>query len=210
MAVLSRSGRRSSCSGRAIGDIITPNHLLAFKVITAILTPLFLSQVVVLFRNPAMFVLAGLGGFLIPDRLVTDLRKKREKAIVRALPGAVDVLSLSVEAGLEFLLALQRQVERGSSGPLRDELTTVLNDIRLGKSRSEALKSFAARLEVPDMSSFVSVLVQADALGASIGRCSSSRPSGCVSSAFSAPSAKARGHHRRSSFRWCCSSSRQC
>ena len=114
-------------------------------------------------------MLAGLGAFYLPDKIVTSLRKKREKQIVRALPGAVDVLSLSVEAGLEFLLALQRQVERGLPGALRDELATILNDIRLGKSRAEALKSFATRVEMPEISSFVSVLVQADALGASIG-----------------------------------------
>jgi tight adherence protein C len=81
----------------------------------------------------------------------------------------VDVLSLSVEAGLEFLIALERLVKRGLSGPLRDELTAVLNDIRLGTTRSEALRAMASRLEIPQLSSFVSTLVQADLLGASIG-----------------------------------------
>jgi len=60
-------------------------------------------------------------------------------------------------------------VERGGMGALRDELSTILNDIRLGKSRAEALKSFSQRVEIPEVSSFVSVLVQADMLGASIG-----------------------------------------
>jgi tight adherence protein C len=152
-----------------IASLVTVDHLLGFKAICAIITPLFLSMAVQLFQNPAMFLLAGVGGFFLPDRLVGDLRKKRERAIVRALPGTVDVLSLSVEAGLEFLMAIQRVVERGGIGPLRDELATVLNDIRLGKSRAEALKTFAARVEIPEVSSFVSVLVQADQLGASIG-----------------------------------------
>ena len=114
-------------------------------------------------------MIAVFGAFYLPDKIVTSLRQKREKQIVRSMPGAVDVLSLSVEAGLEFLLALQRQVERGLPGALRDELATILNDIRLGKSRAEALKAFATRVEMPEISSFVSVLVQADALGASIG-----------------------------------------
>lgn len=152
-----------------IGDILSVNHLLAFKVITAIVTPLFASQIMTLFTFLPMFLLAGVGGFFIPDRLVADIRKRREKEIVRSLPSSVDVLSLSVEAGLEFLLAVQRQVERGVPGALRDELATILNDIRLGKSRADALKAFAARVEIPEVSSFVSVLVQADALGASIG-----------------------------------------
>jgi tight adherence protein C len=152
-----------------LGGVVTVNHLLAMKVITAVATPVVLSFLFDLFKSTPFFLLGILGGFYLPDRLVADLRKSRERQIVRALPGAVDVLSLSVEAGLEFLLAIQRLVERRRFGPLRDELTTVLNDIRLGTSRAEALKAFAARVEMPEVSSFVSVLVQADALGASIG-----------------------------------------
>jgi tight adherence protein C len=152
-----------------MADVYTTNHLLAYKILSAVVVPLVVTELFAVFQNPALFVLAGVGGFLLPDRLVNDLRKKREKAIIRALPGSVDVLSLSVEAGLEFLMAIRRLVERGSPGPLRDELATILNDIRLGQTRSEALKAFAKRVEVPEVSSFVSVLVQADALGASIG-----------------------------------------
>jgi tight adherence protein C len=152
-----------------IADIFGVEHVLAFKILAAVVVPLLLSMVVAVVRNPAVFVLVAAGAFFLPDRVIADVRKARERAIVRALPGTVDVLSLSVEAGLEFLMAIQRVVERGAAGPLRDELAIVLNDIRLGKSRAEALKAFAGRIEVPEVSSFVSVLVQADALGASIG-----------------------------------------
>lgn len=152
-----------------MAEVYTTNHLLALKVLSALIVPVLVSQLFAVFQNPALFLLAGVGGFLLPDRLVNDLRKRREKAIVRALPGSVDVLALSVEAGLEFLMAIRRLVERGAPSPLRDELATILNDIRLGLSRAEALKAFAKRVEIPEVSSFVSVLVQADALGASIG-----------------------------------------
>jgi tight adherence protein C len=150
-------------------DVVTVDHLLVMKILASILVPLVLATVFVAFRNPALFVIAIIGGFLLPDQLVKDLKKKRERAIVRALPGSVDVLSLSVEAGLEFLMAIRRLVERGAAGPLRDELATILNDIKLGETRANALKAFAKRVEIPEVSSFVSVLVQADALGASIG-----------------------------------------
>ena len=152
-----------------LGEGVTVDHLLAMKALVAVLTPLVMAQLMALFSNPAFFVLAGIGGFFLPDRLVSDLRRSREAEIVRSMPGAVDVLSLSVEAGLDFLAAMQRLVERGAVGALRDELATILNDIRLGKTRAEALKAFGARIEVPEVSSFVSVLVQADLLGASIG-----------------------------------------
>jgi tight adherence protein C len=152
-----------------LGQAITVDHLLAMKVLTAIVLPLMATRLFGIFSNPAVFVLAAIGAFYLPDRLVADQRKSREREILRSLPGAVDVLSLSVEAGLEFLTAMQRLVERGGMGALRDEMATILNDIRLGKSRGEALKSFAQRIEIPEVSSFVSVLVQADMLGASIG-----------------------------------------
>jgi tight adherence protein C len=152
-----------------LAEFITVDHLLAMKAIFAVITPFMMAILFEVFQNPALFVGAAIGGSMLPDRFVNDLRKKRESEILRALPGAVDVLSLSVEAGLEFLTALQRLVERGGMGALRDELATILNDIRLGKSRSEALKSFSQRVEIPEVSSFVSVLVQADMLGASIG-----------------------------------------
>jgi tight adherence protein C len=153
----------------AIAEIVSVDHLLALKAIMAIAVPVVLAFLFEMFQNYGMFALAMVGGFFLPDWLVADVRKKRERQIVRALPNAVDSLSLLVEAGLEFLMAMQRWVERRRGGPLRDELATVLNDIRLGNSRSEALKSLAARLEIPDVTSFVSVLVQADSLGASIG-----------------------------------------
>jgi tight adherence protein C len=151
------------------GDSFTVNHLLALKILTAIFVPLVGALLFAPVRNPAFFLLAALGAFFIPDMLLNSSRKARERQIVRALPGAVDVLSLSVEAGLEFLIALERLVKRGLSGPLRDELTAVLNDIRLGTTRSDALRAMATRLEIPALSSFVSTLVQADMLGASIG-----------------------------------------
>jgi tight adherence protein C len=152
-----------------LGDAISVDHLLALKLLSAFVVPLMASRLFAIVSNPAVFVLAAIGSFYLPDRLVSDLRKGRERHILRSLPGTVDVLSLSVEAGLEFLTAIQRLVERGGIGPLRDELATILNDIRLGKSRAEALKAFAQRVEIPEVSSFVSVLVQADMLGASIG-----------------------------------------
>jgi tight adherence protein C len=152
-----------------IYDIVTVDHLLAMKLLSSIVVPIVMATVFVAFRNYALFVVALIGGFMLPDQLVKDMKKKRERAIVRMLPGSVDVLSLSVEAGLEFLMAIRRLVERGAAGPLRDELATILNDIKLGETRANAMKAFAKRVEIPEVSSFVSVLVQADALGASIG-----------------------------------------
>ena len=140
------------------GDSFTVNHLFALKILSALVLPLTAALLFAPVRNPAIFLLAAVGAFFAPDQMLSSSRKARERQIVRTLPGAVDVLSLSVEAGLEFLIALERLVKRGLSGPLRDELTAVLNDIRLGTTRSEALRAMATRLEIPQVGSFVSTL----------------------------------------------------
>jgi tight adherence protein C len=116
-----------------------------------------------------MVVLLAMVFSFVPDFLLKDMVTKRQKAIVRALPFSVDLLTLVVEAGLDFSQGLQRVVERGPAGPLADELSLMLREIRLGTTRSDGLRNLAERCGVPEVSSFSSVLIQADRLGASIG-----------------------------------------
>lgn len=152
-----------------IDQVFTPDHFIAMKGFTALALALVASRVSEAASSVPGFLLIAVGASFVPDFLLSEVRKTRESRILRDLPSSVDVLSLSVEAGLEFLTAMQRLVEKGRVGPLRDELATILNDVRLGKTRQEALKAFAQRVELSEVSSFVSVLVQADMLGASIG-----------------------------------------
>jgi tight adherence protein C len=163
-ANLTRQLRRAG-----MDQVFTANHFFAMKALTAIFVPLFAMQFIAAVATVPGFIAAAVGSAFIPDWLLGEMVTAREAALLRALPASVDVMSLSVEAGLEFLTAMQRLVEKGRVGPLRDELATILNDVRLGKTRQEALKAFADRVELPEVSSFVSVLVQADMLGASIG-----------------------------------------
>lgn len=151
------------------GDSVTPNHVFGLKVIAAVATPLVLRLVIATVNWPPVFLGCMVGGFLLPDKLINDIKKARWRQILRTLPGAVDVLSLSVEAGLDFQVAMQRFVERGTPGALRDEFSTILNDMRLGKTRAEAIRDFGRRVGLPEVGSFVSVLVQADQLGVPIG-----------------------------------------
>jgi tight adherence protein C len=164
-----RSSAKIAIQKAGVGDFITVEHIFAMKLLCTIIIPIAATRLLSLASNPLVFTLIAIGAFYLPDQILKDVRKAREAKILRAMPGSVDVLSLSVEAGLEFVAAIQRLVERGSVGPLRDELATILNDIRLGTSRTQAFKAFSNRVEIPEISSFVSVLVQADMLGASIG-----------------------------------------
>ena len=151
------------------GESVTVNHVFAFKALSAVVTPLVLRLFFDMVGWPPLFLAAMAGGFMLPDKLIGDIKKARWQQILRTLPGAVDVLSLSVEAGLDFQVAMQRFVERGTPGALRDEFSTILNDMRLGKTRAEAIRDFGRRVELAEVGSFVSVLVQADQLGVPIG-----------------------------------------
>jgi len=146
--------------------VMTVDHLIALKLFLALFAPLL---IFVSFDSTAFAVVGGLGGYFFPDRMVTEQKRAREQKIVRAMPGAVDMMTLAVEAGMDFAAAMQRVVDKAADGPLRDEISSVLNDIRLGASRAAALRSFGKRINVPEIASFVGVLIQADRLGASIG-----------------------------------------
>lgn len=95
--------------------------------------------------------------------------RRRQAAIVRALPFAIDLLTLSVEAGLDFMAALRRCTERPVVDPLSEELLRVVAETQVGTPRRDALRAFAARVGLPDVRSLVGALVQADELGVSIG-----------------------------------------
>ena len=95
---------------------------------------------------------------------------KRHHAMVRALPYNLDLLTLSVEAGLDFAAALGKVVDKGRKGPLCDELSITLKELRLGKTRDEALRNLAARVELQSLTGFVQALVQADRMGTPLGK----------------------------------------
>jgi tight adherence protein C len=106
-------------------------------------------------------------GYMLPNNWLQGRMRQRKEKILRALPDALDMLTICVEAGLAFESAMQRVSEQWK-GALSDELGRVVAEIRLGVPRSQALRRLAQRCDVPDVSSFVAVLVQADAMGTSI------------------------------------------
>jgi len=94
---------------------------------------------------------------------------RRQTEIRHDLPYALDLLTISVEAGLDFTEALARIVEKLGHSALAVELGQTLRDIRLGRTRAEALRDLGIRVDVPELNSLVSALVQADQLGSSLG-----------------------------------------
>lgn len=109
------------------------------------------------------------GAALYPILWLRGAVQVRHRTIRRALPFLLDILTLSVEAGLDFMTALQRHVERARIDALCEELIRMIRAIQLGKTRRDALRDMSERVNFQDLRSVVSALVQADELGVSIG-----------------------------------------
>lgn len=108
-------------------------------------------------------------GFQLPVIWLGSRIKKRKENFVKALPDALDLLTISVEAGLGFDAALAKVTEKWDN-ELSQEFGRVLAEMRVGKLRREALKEMADRVEVPDITNFIAAVVQADQLGVSMAR----------------------------------------
>ena len=111
-------------------------------------------------------IAAGLG-FLLPTLWLRGRVRRRKREIVRALPNALDMMTVGVEAGLAFESAMLRVTERWHNA-LTWELRRTVAEMRVGTPRDEALKRLASRTDVPDLRTFVAVLVQSTQLGVSI------------------------------------------
>jgi tight adherence protein C len=120
--------------------------------------------------NLAWSLFVALLGMFYPQIWVNDQVKKRHLLISRALPYNLDLLTLSVEAGLDFTGALAKVVEKGKAGPLKEELAMVLKQLKMGKTREEALKAMVVRVDLPPLTMFVTALIQADKMGTSLGK----------------------------------------
>ena len=113
-------------------------------------------------------ILAGIG-FFAPDAWLARLMEKRRKEISRSLPDILDMLTISVEAGLGFDSAVGKVV-KNFKGALAQEFFRWLREVQLGCSRKEAWKDMTERVNVPDVNSFVLAILQADVFGVSIGK----------------------------------------
>jgi len=180
LARLTALGRRASTAGReadlqrrldlagspAGWDV---DRLLAVKVLGLVVGALFgvlLTLALGISLLPAVAVVLGLtsAGFWGPNLALYQAAYNRTDRIRRDLPDALDLLTISVEAGLTFDSALS-QVARNTVGPLAEEFFRVLQEMQIGLGRSEALRALGARSDLPEMRGFVTAMVQADTFG---------------------------------------------
>lgn len=149
----------------------TPADYLGIKVFAALVLGGLLFFFMTIGGAPGWaFVFGGVGalfGWFGPDLLLRSKTQARQKQIQRGLPDALDLLVISVEAGLGFDAAIQRLVDKRDDA-LATEFARVLAEMRVGRSRRDALKDMVLRTQVPDLNNFVGAILQAEQLGVSV------------------------------------------
>ena len=158
---------------------LTGVDLLALQLASVIAIPGILGGILhssgwfgFLFEGPkqVLFYLALIAfGVAFPILNLREKATERKRLVALQLPDTLDLLTISVEAGLDFLSALRRVVAKHRSGPLRTELERFFQQLEFGRSRREALRELAARVQVADLNAVVAALIQADRLGSSLG-----------------------------------------
>jgi tight adherence protein C len=117
-----------------------------------------------------VLLLCGLAfGFIAPEFFINSKIRNRQERIRSDLPDALDLLAVSVEAGLGFDAAVAKLTEQ-LEGPLGEEFVLTLSEMRIGESRQEALKKLAERTGIPEVAGFCRAIIQADQFGISLGR----------------------------------------
>jgi tight adherence protein C len=149
-----------------------PTSYLAAKAVFAGLFA-FLGIVMLFSGGAQAALLVGFGGvagaFVFPDYFLSVKTRGRKEALVAQMPDVLDLLTVSVEAGLGFDAAIVKVCER-MHGPLVEEFRIVMHEMRIGESRAKALKSLADRIDMPEVTTFARAIIQADQLGISLGK----------------------------------------
>ena len=147
------------------------NNVIAVQIMLGILLSFLVYYLLRITEQPAnnLYVfLAGAIGFMLPYLSLKSKSQKRVEEITYALPSFLDILYVSVEAGLSFDMAIYRTTDK-MKGPLSEELLFTLNEINKGRDRSEALRDMVKRTQVADLGTFVTSIIQAEEMGSNIG-----------------------------------------
>lgn len=168
-AWIDRSFLRAGMSGKMSGD-----EFLAYKCVMGVifwfLFVIVLGTIIMgAAPNVGIHLLVFFLGSFFPDAWLHGQVTERQDEIRRALPYVMDLLTLSVEAGLDFIQGVHKVCEKSKAGPLVDEFAYMLREIQVGSTRQAALRGLAERTDMAELRSFSALLIQADQLGASIG-----------------------------------------
>ncbi len=168
-----RRGYRRKLISAGLKDELTPDEFIAFKFFLILFFPLvggFLKAGDFIDLEVGTILASGVLGWFYPDLWIKGRIQKRQGEILKSMPFIVDLLALSTEAGLDFVGAIGKVVDKAKSSPLVDEFSQLLKEIKVGSSRQEALRELSLRVGMTEINSFVAILISADQMGASIGK----------------------------------------
>ncbi|GLQ96505.1 type II secretion system F family protein [Dyella mobilis] len=155
--------------------VLSPEQFYGLRVTSMALVALFLLALVKLLDVqglPPYLLAVGFGavlGWWFPLLWLTERRNKRRRQVIRDLPVYLDFITMAVEAGLNITGGIEQATQKGPPGPMAQEFTRLLRDIRSGLPRAEALRRMADRMDMSQISGFTGTLIQADRVGASLG-----------------------------------------
>ncbi|AHX14193.1 type II secretion protein F [Dyella jiangningensis] len=170
---LERAHRELQTAGQDF--VLSPEQLWGLRVVAAGLVALFMWLLLGLLKAQGLtlYVSAiGFGavlGWFYPNLWLGERRNKRRRQVIKDLPVYLDFITMAVEAGLNVTGGIEQATQKGPPGPLGQEFTRLLRDVRSGLPRSEALSRMSERMDMPQISSFTGTLIQADRVGASLG-----------------------------------------
>ncbi len=166
-----RTKYRQKLANAGLTKEMTPEEFVALKFFMILGGPfVFLAFRWVLEENWDLSYtpLMAVAGYFYPEMWLSGLIAKRKNNILLAMPFIVDMLALSVEAGLDFMAAIQRVIEKAPASPLVEEFETLIRETRIGSSRAEGLRQMSWRINTIEINSFCATLIAADSVGASI------------------------------------------
>lgn len=171
-AQLERAHRSLQSAGQDF--VLSPEELYGARIVSAAVASSFLLFTIILlgkfgFGSVLMSLAFGAPfGWMYPTLWLGERRKARSKHVVRDLPIFLDFITMAVEAGLNITGAIEQSVDKGPPGPLSQEFSRMLRDLRAGLPRAEALRRMSDRADISQLTSFTSALIQADRVGASL------------------------------------------
>lgn len=166
-----RKGVERKITRAGLADEINVDEFIGLQILWGVMAPAFLTVLNFSLQLGYPYwvcLFMGLVGAMFPHLYCRMQTQSRYLSVITDLPFYIDLLALSTEAGLDFINAIQRIVDKAQNSVLADELRNVLKDIKLGRSRSDSLRDLALRLDIPEITSFVAVVNDADQTGASI------------------------------------------
>lgn len=151
--------------------LLTGREFIALKLLVPLVSAILLTLLFIPLGTDAIlpWIIGTLLAWMWPLHWLRTAREKRAKSIVRALPFVLDLLTLSVEAGMDFMGAVQRNCDRRAMDPLNEELLRMQREVQIGTTRKNALRNLSDRVRVPQIRTITTALIQADELGVSIG-----------------------------------------